>query len=180
MSITFTAKSTKIPGPLKAYVEKSLGRIERISGDIMEADVIVHQEKLGYRAEFSIKTRNFSYHIDGRDPILKQALRSGLNTFKSQAKKNKEKVKEEKKRSRRSETRAAGETPTSPVESERPPEPVSVSNNFSAKPISLEEATFFLQESKDTAYMFVNSDTGKISVVYRNREGKLSIIEANQ
>ncbi|MDY0296571.1 MAG: HPF/RaiA family ribosome-associated protein [Acidobacteriota bacterium] len=180
MSITFTAKSTKIPGPVKAYVEKSLGRVERISGDIMEADVIVHQEKLGFRTELSVKTRNFSYHIEAQDPILKQALRNALNTFKSQAKKNKEKIKEEKKRFRRSGNMANPDLAPAAIEAEQPSEAIAISHNFSPKPLSLEEAVFYLRESNDNAYLFINADTNTMAVLYRNREGKLSIIQANQ
>ena len=180
MSITFTAKNTKIPGPVKAYVEKSLVRIERISGDIMEADIIVHGEKLGYRAELSVKTRNFSYHIDGQDPILKQALRNIINTFKAQAKKNKEKIKEEKKRARRSDSAFAAESTPPAPETEPFSEAITISRNFSPKPLSLEEAAFFLNESNDTAYLFINADTNNVAVLYRNRENRLSIIEANQ
>lgn len=180
MSITFTAKSTKIPGPVKAYVEKSLTRIERISGDIMEADIIVHGEKLGYRAELSVKTRNFSYHIDGQDPILKQALRNIINTFKTQAKKNKEKIKEEKKRAKRADNTIPSVSTSPGPETESLPEAITVSRNFSPKPLSLEEAVFFLRESNDTAYLFINADTNNVAVLYRNRENKLSIIEANQ
>ncbi|HDP94623.1 MAG TPA: hypothetical protein ENN40_04590 [Candidatus Aminicenantes bacterium] len=180
MSITFTAKNTKIPGPVKAYVEKSLARVERISGDIMEADIIVYGEKLGYRAELSVKTKNFSYHIDDQDPILKQALRNTINTFKAQAKKNKEKIKEEKKRARRSDNVITAENTPPDAQSESLPEAITVSRNFSPKPLSLEEAAFFLRESKDTAYLFINADTNNVAVLYRNRENKLSIIEANQ
>jgi len=180
MSITFTAKSTKIPGPLKAYAEKNLSRLERISGDIMEADIIVHQEKLGYRVELSVKTKNFSYHIDGQDPILKQAFRNVINTFKSQAKKNKEKIKEEKKRFGRAGNRIEPESAPAGTETESSQDSVTVSNNFSPKPLSIEEAIFFLQESGDTAYLFINADTNNVAVLYRNRNGKLAIIEANQ
>ncbi len=182
MSITFTAKNLKIPGPMKAYVEKSLSRIERISGDIIDADVIIHQEKLGYRVEMSIKTRNFSYHLEEQDPILKQALRTLLNTFKSQAKKNKEKIKEEKKRMHRGDSRRAAPPVTASPRgdsSEEKPQ-VTLSNNFSPKPLSIEEAIFYLHESGDNAYLFVNADTNHVTAVYFNRKGKLSLIEANQ
>ncbi|MCK5075407.1 MAG: HPF/RaiA family ribosome-associated protein, partial [Calditrichia bacterium] len=96
MSIKFTSKNVKLTGALKGFTEKQLRNIEKISGDIIDAEVIVSEEKLDLRVELTLKTKLHSYHIEDRDPIQKQALRSVLSTLKSQAKKNKEKLKKDK------------------------------------------------------------------------------------
>ena len=40
MSINFTSKNVKMTGALKGYVEKSLATIEKISGEIIDAEII--------------------------------------------------------------------------------------------------------------------------------------------
>ena len=98
MSIKFSAKNVKFNESLKGFANKRLKTIEKISGDIIEAEIIASEEKIDFRVELFLKTRLHSYHIDENDPILKQALRNTLNTLRIQAKKNKEKIKLEKKR----------------------------------------------------------------------------------
>lgn len=186
MSIKFTAKSLKLPGAMKAFAEKNLKSIEKISGEIIDAEVIVSQEKLDFKVEISVKTRMHSYHLEDSNPILKQALRTTLNVLKSQAKKNKEKLKKDKKRRNKEKTEpfaqftvgGPGEILEVASREENVPEKIRVSNNFSRKPIPLEEAIFFLKESGENAYMFTNVETNRLSVLFYDESKSLSIIEA--
>jgi len=181
MSIKFTAKNTKLTGALKGFAEKQLQSIEKISGDIIDAEIIVNEEKLDYKVEITLKTKLNSYHIEDKDPILKQALRSSLGTLKAQAKKNKEKMKKEKKRQGKSSVfqkfmggREEHETPEAGGDSPQ----VTIVDNCSRKPLTVEEAAFFLNESGENAYMFVNVETNKMSVLFYNKQNNLSLIEA--
>lgn len=183
MNIKFTARNAKLTGALKGYAEKQLETIEKISGDIINAEIIASGRKLDFKVELTMKTKHHSYHLETKDPILKQALRSILNTLKAQAKKNKEKLKEETKRKRKTgifkkfaasaekigtrEKRAADRVPQ-----------VTVLDNFSRKPISVEEAIFFLKQSGENAYMFVNAETDRITVVFYNKGKNISLIDA--
>jgi len=180
MSINFTSKNVKFTGALKAFTEKNLKSIERISGDIIDAEIFAAEEKLDFKVEITAKTKLHSYHIEDRNPILKQALRSTLNTFKAQAKKNKEKIQREKKRANKTDTfKRFARAKTEPIEMPSIPTPeVTVSENFSRKPLSVEEAIFFLKESGENAYMFTNVETDKMSVVFFNKNNNISIIEA--
>ena len=185
MSIKFTAKNVKLTGALKAYVEENLKSIEKISGDIIDAEIIVAEEKLDFKAEILLKTKMHSYHIMDNDPILKQALRSTMSILKAQAKKNKEKMKNDKKRHDKGGIlkRFAGNEPADAAPPMDDPKnddtkSVTVSENFSLKPLSLEEAIFFLRESGENAYMFPNVETNKMSVVFYDDNDKISIIEA--
>lgn len=185
MSINFTSKNVKLPGALKAYVEQNLQGIEQISGDIIDAEIIVSEEKLDYKVEISVKTKLQSYHLEESDPILKQALRATLKALKTQAKKNKEKLKKDKKRRNKNGIfkRFKGDNQPEAIPADEPSdksiaESITVSENVSRKPLSVEEAVFFLKESGENAYMFPNVETDKMSVVFFDQEKNISIIEA--
>jgi putative sigma-54 modulation protein len=186
MSINFATKNLKMPGALKAFIEKHLLDIEKIAGEIIDAEVIVNEEKLSYKVEISLKTRLKSFYAEGRDKILKQAVRSTLATLRGQAKKSKEKIKEEKKRSgargflKRTLGLAGGERgepapPAAPAAGDG----IVLSDNYSRKPITVEEAVFFLGESQEGGYMFINSETNRMAAVFRNPQGGISLIEPN-
>lgn len=183
MSINFATKNVKMPGALKAFVEKHLRDIEKIAGEIIDAEVIVNEEKLSFKVEISLKTRLHSFYAEGRDKILKQAMRDTLATLRSQAKRSKEKIKEEKKRPG---TRGFFQRTLGLVTGERGEAPeapradnILISENYSRKPITVEEAVFFLTESKESGYMFINSETNRMAAVFRNPQGAISLIEPN-
>ncbi len=181
MSINFTAKNNvKLTGALKAFTEKNLETIAKIAGDIIDAEVIVSEEKLVFRVEMSVKTRMQSFHIEAKDAILKQALRTALNTLKAQAKKNKDKMTEEKKRRGKEKeinSLEIEEKPERKSHEKHSIEEITVSYNFSKKPISVEEAVFFLKESGENAYMFHNIETKKMAVIFYDNKRNISIIE---
>lgn len=186
MSIKFTSKNLKMPGAMKAYAEKNLKSIEKISGEIIDAEVIVSQEKMDHIVEITVKTKLHSYHLQEKDPILKQAIRTTLNRLKAQAKKNKEKLKKDKKRRNKDKTSDlttfdVGELDvkeSEPIDRSQI-DRIRVSDNFAKKPISLEEAVFFLKESGENAFMFTNIETNRTSVIFYDERKNLSIIEAN-
>lgn len=183
MNITYTAKNVKLTGAQKGFCEKQLESIAKITGDIIDAEIIISEEKLDYKIELLIKTKNNAYHISEQDPIMKQALREVFNTLKIQAKKQKEKLQDDKKRpAKKSILKGLAADDDGSQEKEEtvkdPLSQITISENFHPKPISVEEALFYLQESGDNAFMFQNQETKKIAVIYYNRKKKVSIIEA--
>jgi putative sigma-54 modulation protein len=181
MSINFATKNVKMPGALKAYIETHLFNIEKIAGEIIDAEVIVNEEKLSFKVEISLKTRLDSFYAEDRNKILKQAVRNTLGILKNQAKKSKEKLKEEKKRSgaRGFFKRTLGLVTGEKSEAAEAPRSGSIliSDNYSRKPLTVEEAVFFLLESRENGYMFINSETNRMAAVFRNPQGSISLIE---
>lgn len=186
MSINFATKNVKMPGALKAFIEKHLLDIEKIAGEIIDAEVIVNEEKLSFKVEISLKTRLNSFYAEDRNKILKQAVRNTLGTLRNQAKRCKEKIKEEKKRPGARGARGFFKRTLGLVTGERnePAEAraganILISDNYSRKPITVEEAVFFLNESRESGYMFINSETSRMAAVFRNAQGGISLIEPN-
>lgn len=198
MSINFATKNVKMPGAIKAYVEKHLLDIEKIAGEIIDAEVIVNEEKLSFKVEISLKTRLHSFYAEDRNKMLKQAVRNTLDTLRGQAKRSKEKIKESKKRagakgismatvglapdgrSERNERRDRGARFAPPASRAADPQgAILISDNYSRKPITVEEAVFFLVESKESGYMFINSETNRMAGVFRTPQGGISLIEPN-
>jgi putative sigma-54 modulation protein len=182
MSIQFSTKNVKFPGALKAYTEKHLEDIAKIAGHIIDGEVIVSEEKLSFKVVISLKTQLNSFSAESSDKILKQALSTALATIKAQSRKIKGKVKEEKKRGARGFLQR-----TARIFIPERPEPrpsraddgdsITVSASYSRKPISVEEAIFFLRDSGENCYMFVNAESGRMAAVYVNQQGRVSLIE---
>ncbi len=179
MSIKFTSKNVKFPGALKGYAEKSLKNIEKFSGGIIDSEVLVSEEKHGFKIEINIKTKMNNYHVVSTEPLIKQALRNALNSIKTQAKKNKEKLKGDKRRSKGNIFQGffGGDQPAPEAKDESGQDRIQISRNYSQKPLSLEEAVFFLKESGENAYLFLNVETDNIAVVFFTRNNEISLID---
>ncbi|MCK5222490.1 MAG: ribosome-associated translation inhibitor RaiA [Candidatus Aminicenantes bacterium] len=179
MSIKFTSKNVKFPGALKGYAEKSLKNIEKFSGGIIDSEVVVSEEKQGFKIEINIKTKMNNYHVVSTEPLVKQALRNALNSIKNQAKKNKEKLKGDKRRGKKNFLQGffSGEAPAPEAAEESGQERIQISRNYSQKPLSIEEAVFFLKESGENAYLFLNVESNNISVVFFNKSDEISLID---
>lgn len=180
MSIKFTSKNVKFPGALKGYTEKSLKNIEKFSGGIIDSEVMVSEEKSGFKIEINLKTKLNKYHVEATEPLIKQALRTALNSIKNQAKKNKEKLKGDKRRGKGNIFGGffGSEQPVPPQPEETGGERIQISRNFSPKPLSIEEAVFFLKESGENAYLFLNVETDNIATVFLNKNNEISLIDA--
>ena len=180
MSIKFTSKNVKFPGALKGYAEKSLKDIEKFSGGIIDSEVLVSEEKLGFKIEINVKTKLQNYHVVSTEPLIKQALRNALNAIKTQAKKNKEKLKGDKRRGKGNFFGGffRGDQPVRETDDRPDPDRIQISRNFSPKPLTIEEAVFFLKESGENAYLFLNVETNNIAVVFINKNQEISLIDA--
>jgi putative sigma-54 modulation protein len=177
MSIQFSTKNVKFPGALKAYAEKHLEDIVKIAGQIIDGEVIVTEEKLSFKVVVSLKTQLDSFSAESSDKILKQALRNALATIRSQARRSKGKVKEEKKRGAKGFLQRTARMFMGERERIEDDESVMISANYSPKPISVEEAIFYLKESGETCYMFVNAESNRMSAVFVSKRGRISLIE---
>jgi len=179
MSINFTAKNVKLTDSLKEAIESKLAGLEKISGPMISAEVMLQDEKNECRVEISLKTAHRAYHVEGRNGSIKQALTDAMEKLKTQARKDKEKdVTHDKKKTPVKavfqEDAAAG------GEREAGQAAIVISASRSRKPLTVEEAVFFLQECDENAYMFENAETHRWSVVFRNGQGGVSLIEADK
>lgn len=180
MNIKYTSKDIKFTGALKGFTEERLEILERIDGPIIDGEVIISKEKLNHSIEIILKTKLNSYSVKSKHPILKQALRKNLLNLKSQVKKNKSKLKNKKRRiSKESIKNNITEKEKTSKSIKEVANHLTISQNFSPKPISVEEAVMRLKECGDNAYLFRNLDNENITVVFYNKDKHISMIEAN-
>jgi len=179
MSIKFTSKNVKFSGALKGFAEKSLKNIEKFSGAIIDSEILVSEEKLGFRVEINLRTKMHNYNSESTEPLIKQALRNALNSIKIQAKKDKEKLKGDKRRRKGNflQNFFGSDNSIMEINREKKKDRIQVSKNYSQKPLSVEEALFFLKDSGENAYMFLNVETENIATIFFDKNNEISLID---
>ncbi len=169
MKVNFTGRNFEIPQTLKDIAGKRLEKLKKLGVEIIEATAIMTVERHNQIVELNIKSKNSSFIASEKSNSMLVSLRKAFDTIEKQIKKGKEKYIKKKRRAEIPPT-----IETVPLEAEAL---LTRSNDYFPKPISLEEAVKFFNANKKEILVFRNLDSKKIAVIYKRRDGTLSLIE---
>jgi putative sigma-54 modulation protein len=175
MRLDITGRHMDITAPLRQLIEKRFGRLERVLNDAaVSATVTLSKEKYRLRTEIAVHTRGD--HVlrgNGESSGWGVSVRQATDKIEQQAQTLKGKWNERKRKGARSARQVDDGTPAAPV---RSPSRV-VRARYPVKPMSVDDAALRLESGKDAFLVFRNSDTESVSILYRRKDGNLSLIE---
>lgn len=172
MNINFTARHTEISAEVKKYCERRLKSVEKLLGYPLEADIILSVEKYRQKAEIYIKTKRATLNAMEETHDMLGSIGVAIDHIERRAKKEREKIREKKRRKIRN-----LEAISSPLEREEQQSRVIRSQNYSLKPMSIEEAIFQFESSKNEVFVFRKFDSEKWAVLFRRKDGNFGLIE---
>ena len=171
MNINFTARQTEITPDLKKYCQRRLKSLEKFIGFLMEVDIILSVEKYRHKAEVIIKARRSSWSVIEETQDMYNSLNLAFDNMEKRVKKEKEKSREQKRRKGSREKEIFPVPPT--VEESR----IIRTQDFSLKPMTVEEAILQLEYDKKEVFMFRKADSEKWAVVYWMKNGNIGLVE---
>jgi len=171
MIITITGRKCTPRESFKGLAERKLARVERLFGEDAEARVTVTVEKNQQSVEITVRKGGMLVRAEERAANMNEALDLCVDSLVRQIRKNKTRLE---KRLHAGAFNAFAED-----------EPVAEETEFSVlrtksvvlKPESTEEAILQMNLLGHQFYMFQNSATDKINLVYRRKDGDYSLIE---
>jgi putative sigma-54 modulation protein len=174
MRLDITGRHVEITTPLRQLIEKRLARLERVLNDAaVSAIITLTKEKYRLRTEIAVHTRGD--HVlrgNGESSGWAVSVRQATDKIEQQAQTLKGKWNDRKRKG----ARAARQVDDAAV-----PAPVAVPrivrSRYPVKPMSVEDAALRLESGKDTFVVFRSSDTESVSILYRRKDGNLSLIE---
>jgi putative sigma-54 modulation protein len=175
MQLRVKGKNLEVADSIRDYGERKLRKLERILDDAAEVELELAEEKnpaiaANHVAEATVRTRRHVVRAREASPDMKASIDQLVNKLERQIKQSREKV-----RNRRG-SRTEAPPPESPVD--RADEPLIVrAKQFDMKPMTPEEAVLQLELIGHDFFVFRNSETDEISVVYRRRTGNYGLIE---
>ncbi|MCJ7681821.1 MAG: ribosome-associated translation inhibitor RaiA [Candidatus Aminicenantes bacterium] len=170
MNINFTARHTHITPEIKKYCERRLKSIEKKLGAEVEADIILSTEKYRNIAEVNIKSRLTQLNTEEETSDMMSSLDAAFDQLDRRTRKEKEKLRKRKRR------KQIEEGPVLPAEEETRKKVIR-SQDYSLKPMSVEEALIQLDIGKREVYIFRLSESDRWAVVYKRRDGHFGLIE---
>ncbi len=173
MKINYVARKVNLRDNFKERVDKKLAKLSKIFSDDAEATVVVTLEKNRQTVEITIKDNAMVYRAESTMLEMNDALDKVVDMLSRQLRKHKTRL------SKRIKTGSLDdlfiETPVENVEDEE----LSVvrKKQISVKPISVEEAVLQMEMIGHKFFMFTNSETGDINVVYTRNDGAYGLLE---
>lgn len=172
MSLNFTARHTSITPEIKRYCEKRLKSFARVLGNKIDADLILSVEKYRHKVEINVKTKGAALNAVEETHDMLSSLGLAFDNIEKRVKKEKEKLRERKRRKYRE--REAFSLPIEPEEKQRR---VIISQDYSLKPMSVEEAFLQFDLNKKEIFVFRKLGSEKWAVIYRRKDGNYGLVE---
>ncbi|MFA9452709.1 MAG: ribosome hibernation-promoting factor, HPF/YfiA family [Candidatus Aminicenantaceae bacterium] len=169
MTVTYTARHTELTPKVEKYCERRMASLEKLLGYPLEAHLTLSVEKYRNKVEINVKTKGATLNAVSETQDVSSSLGAAFDNIERRAKKEKDKLRERKRR-----TVKEAAPPEGDQETQRR---VIRSRKFAMKPMSVEEATILLESSRDEVLVFRTSDTETWAVLYWRKDGNFGLIE---
>ena len=177
MQTSVTFKNLPSSEHLKSYVSEKLDRFDRLLDNPAEASVVLSVEKFRHIAEINIIGDRLN--IIGKEEIndMYSAIDMVLDKLEKQIKKGKQKTRERRSGAKSSIKEIEGyET----INVDEEVEPQVKVMNIEYKPMDVEEAVLQMDLVNNNFLVFTNSQTNRVNVLYRRKDGHYGLIQPNR
>lgn len=176
MKYNIIGRKVTLKDNFKERVYKKLGKFEKIYSDDAEATVTVTLEKNRQTVEVTIRDDGMMYRAESTALEMNDALDAVVDILGGQIRKNKTKL-SKKMRAESFEQYFAEEADSDGDAMVDEDYAVVRTKTFSVKPLSVEEAILQMNLIGHEFFMFRNSTTGEINVVYKRKGGTYGLLE---
>lgn len=186
MDFEYTGRHIDVTPALRAHVEEHFGKVGNLFGNAStaRAHVIIDVVKNRHIAEILFHWREHTLTARDTNADMYQALTRCIDKIEKQALKLKKKIIERKQDAAplssvapdtTADTDEAGAA--APGNTERSAGRIIAARRYKVKPMTAEEAVMSLAEDGDQFVVFRDSDTDRLSVLYKRKDGNYGLIQ---
>ncbi|MGD8396350.1 MAG: ribosome-associated translation inhibitor RaiA [Candidatus Eiseniibacteriota bacterium] len=182
MDVVFTARHFELAPHLKEQIERKLSKLDGIIGQATEARVILTVENYRHQAEVQITARGQDFIAASEAGDMLSATDQVLDRLERQLRR----FKDRRVRRRRDGRRAPSPEEVAAVASTAGGEPAAPldalpaltrHDQVSTRPMTIDEAIEQLDESGAEYLLFSNTESERLTVLYRRADGTFGLIE---
>ena len=188
MKIHYTGRHADISDAEKAKAKRRFEKVQRIFGPShdLESHVILSKQRHFVQAEITLHALGHTLVVTGENAGAFAALTQALERLEKQAVKNKHKLVDTRRPGRqrdepnvtvRAVTRDLAENGATEPPDTPPIARIVRGNGGAGKPLTLEEAALALQDQDRDQLTYTDSDSGRLCVLIRRRDGALELVE---
>ncbi len=168
MKINIIGRRMDVEEGLKALIDKKLAKLDKYFKDDAVAYVTMSREKNAERLELTVSSGGTLFRSEERDETFNNALDTAIDVIERQIRKNKTRLE---KRLREGAFRTVEDQPEEFEEAFRIRE-----KTFVMKPMTPEEAILQMSLIGHEFFLFLNTETDALSVVYKRKDGGYGLI----
>jgi putative sigma-54 modulation protein len=174
MRLQVKGKNVEVTDSMRTYAEQKLGKLERQLNDPTRVEVELAVERnpsisQNHVAEATVWTKGPVLRARESSRDMKASIDQLADNLSRQVKRYREK---KRRRSSRGET-----VDSAPVGADEPEARIVKSKQFAVNPMTPEEAVLQLELIGHEFFVFKNSESGVVNVVYRRRDAGYGLIE---
>ena len=177
MKVTITSRHLELDDDIRSYAEKKLRKAETYFDHIIEAHMILSAEKHRRIADVTLNAKHTTFHAAAETENIYASIDSVVEKVDIQVKKYKEKLRNRKHRTRGTVLALEEENSASAEEDPEAELQIIKVRKFASKPMTAQEAVVQMNLSRDEFLVFSNSQTNRVNVVYKRKDGKYGWIE---
>lgn len=177
MQITVTFRHMDSSEPVRAYAEEKLGRLKKYIDDPIDAHIVLSvDKKFRHNADVTMIAKGITMQAKQTAEDMYAAIDGVSDKLDRQLKRYKEKIKRHKPVNEK-ERRVKNAVVEASSVDEGHPEPMIIrANSFAVKPMSVEEAVMQMDLLHKDFFVFTDSRTEDLNVVYRREDGNYGLI----
>ena len=178
MNVHHTGRQAGLSEAQRKKLESKFQKMQKILGNRHqpEAHLIVSQERRRFTAEVTLHFRHHTMVVECSGTDLSATVQEAVDKLEKKIIRNKDKWREKKRRAKAAWAKSA-ETEPAPRGNGRFPK-VFRSITPAAKPLTVEEALLEMEQDDRDCVVYQDAEKGRLSVLFRRRDGHLELIEA--
>ena len=180
MRFEFTGKNMTVTEGIKERVTKKLGRLEKFLPDNAEAFVTFSENKHLTKMEVSVPMHKRMLRAEVSDSDVSHCMDQAVDILERQIVKYKSRLRDRRRRSVATNDEITFiEEPMTNADGEAasPEIIITRTKRFALKPMDAQEAVMEMELLNHSFYVFRNSWTDEINVVYKRNDGEYGLIE---
>ncbi len=168
MNINVRGKNIEVTDALREYVEKRVGKLEKYFDNLEDIQVTLLVEKERHRVEVTAPVNGIILRGEEETPDMYSSIDLVVEKLEKQINKYKTRL------AKRIRSTGFRDIPPDAKEEEHT---LIRNKRFAVKPMDVEEAIMQMNLIGHNFYVFANSDTEDINVVYKRKDGNYGLIE---
>ncbi len=178
MKIEFTGRHYRLGERVRQYTEDKLQKLTKFLYEPVEAQVILETEKRRQIAEFHVSHRHGVLQATEESDHMREAINAGVEKLEKQARRSRKKFVDKRRRAQRQDEGhhwPLDVLDAASVGSDSRPRVIKTTR-LSIKPMTIDEAALELDGSKNEFFVFRDSGTDRVSVIYRRKDSHYGLI----
>lgn len=178
MKIEFTGRHFNLSDRIRDYAETRLEKLSRFLDEPVDMHVILEIEKRRQIAELHVSHRHGVLQATEEAEHMREAINACVEKIEKQARRSRQKFVDSRRRAKRHEEDHHWPMDvldaTSVKDGTKPR--IIKTNRLPIKPMTIDEAALQLEQSKNEFFVFRDSATDRVSVIYRRRDENYGLI----